>query len=222
MSWGSNGPKTDVVIDIETIANPITQADIDRAMQEYSPPSNYKSAAAIAKHKDKFKTSIVEKLVKENQFSIGGKKMISCALGIVDHDESEVTDIQSWISDDLSVVTRGVAAYLDRFSDYRLVGWNHIGFDLPELAKSFAITGVRPRRKPSKWDLIDLCNHPFKRTSLKDTARAFGLELLDVKGDNVAQMWADGEYERIQQYNEHDVKITGQLYIAANSIFSFF
>lgn len=218
----NNTPKVALVIDIETVGNPISQADLDSAMSEYEPPANYKTPEAIERHKLKFQESLIKKLSDEKAFSIGGKRMVSAALGRVDENEREVIDIQSWASDDLSVITRGLVSYLDQFRDYRLVGWNHIGFDLPEVAKSFQLTNVRPKYKPSKWDLIDLCNHPFRKTKLKDAARAFGIEPIGVNGGDVAQMYAEGRFEDIQRYNEDDVRITGELYIATQSIFSFF
>jgi hypothetical protein len=222
MAYGNATPKVNIVIDIETLVNPVSQADIDQAMREYAPPANYKSEAAIEKHKANFLANVVDKLVEDKRFSIGGKRMLSCALGIADEEEGDVTDIQSWISDDLSVVTSGVVEYLNKFRDYRLVGWNHIGFDLPELAKSFYKTNTYPKYKPSKWDLIDLSAHPFRKTKLKDAAKAFGLEFPDVNGSNVATMHAEGRFDEIQQYNESDVRITGQLFIAANTIYSFY
>lgn len=214
--------KTDLVIDIETLAMPVTQAALDTAMEEYEPPANYKTDEAIAKHKAKFKLGLVDKLSKENMFSIGGKRMISAALARVDHEEGEVVDVQSWISDDLAIVTGGVIEYLNQYRDYRLVGFNHIGFDLPELAKSFYLTGVRPKYKPTKWDLIDLMNHPFRKGGLKATAQAFGIEISDVNGAAVAEMYEQGRLEEIAKYNELDVIITGKLYLAAGSIYSFF
>jgi hypothetical protein len=218
----NNTPKTNIVIDIETIVHPVSQKDIDKAMEEYAPPANYKTPEAIERHRLKFRENIVEKLIDDKRFSIGGKKMICAALGVADEETGDVTEIESWASDDLSVVTVGLVNYLDRFRDYRLVGWNHVGFDLPEICKSFSLTKVRPRYKPTKWDLLDLSAHPFKKTKLKDAAKAFGLEILDVDGAAVSRLHEEGRWEDIKTYNEHDVRLTGRLFLAAQSIYSFY
>jgi len=213
--------KADVVVDIETLALPISARDVEAYMEEYVPPANYKTAAAILKHREKTEREAASKLQQEKQFSLGGKRMISCALGLVDYDKQSVVQLESWASDDLSVITKGVVSYLDDVGDYRIIGWNHVGFDLPELAKSFWKTKTRPFRKASKWDVIDLCKHPFYRCRLKDTAKAFGIETLGIDGSAVSELYEKGDWETIKKYNEDDVRITGELFLAASTVFTF-
>lgn len=213
--------KTDIVIDIETLVEPVAASDIEKYMAEYSPPANYKTPEAILRHREKTEKEALNKILDEKRFSIGGKRMISAALGVVDADKRAVVDIQSWASDDLSVITNGLVEYIDQFSEYRVIGWNHKGFDLPEVTKAFWKTNVRPRRRPAKWDIIDLCDHPFKRCKLKDTAKAFGIDVLGVNGSQVEELYAEGNWAKIQEYNEDDVRITGLLFLAASQVFTF-
>lgn len=223
--------KEDLVIDIETVIHPVRQSDLDKAMLAYEPPKNYKEADAILRHRTKYEEELLDKLCSDRRFSLGGKKMISCALGRISHDSVPgVTEIQSFASDDLAVITNGIVGYLNQFREYRLIGWNHEGFDLPEIAKAFYLTRVRPKFRPAKWDIIDL-KHKFKGCTaimpnkkfvgLKEAAQAFGLEIPDVDGSNVAELHANGDWEKIKSYNEHDVEITGQVYLGLTSVFTF-
>lgn len=213
--------KHDLVFDIETLALPVSQSDIDKAMNEYKPPKTYKLPEAIAKHKAKFRLEIADKLSKEKAFSLGGKRMISAAFGRIDYETEKVVDIQSWASEDLSVVTKGIAQYVDSFKNFRLIGFNSRQFDLPEILKSFRLTGVRPNYRASKWDHVDLMD-TFKKGGLKETCRIFGIETIGNSGDQVAEMYEQGRFEDIQAYNEDDVRITGELMLAASSLVAFY
>lgn len=219
--YGNKSPLTDVVIDIETVCKPVSQGDIDAYMQEYTPPGNYKTEDAIARHKLKTEAEAVDKITNDRRFSLGGKRMISCSLGKV-HEHDGVTDIQSWAGEDLSLITNGIVSYLNRFvNGYRLIGWNLKKFDLPEVAKSFKFTGVKPKIKPTKWDIIDLCDHPFRMQKLKDVATALNIEIMGVDGSMVDKLYRDGDWDTIRAYNEDDVRITGEVYLATSTIFTF-
>lgn len=214
--------KVDLVIDIETVTNPVTQADIDRHMSEYVPPKLWKDPEKLAEHKLRAESEAITKIHDDWKFSIGGKRMVCCAIGEARPDLDTVENIESWASDDLSVICRGIKDYLDNFSGYRLVGWNHIRFDLPEIVKSFRLTKTPPPlNRAAKWDLVDLCNHPFKGVKLKDAARALGLKVLDINGSDVGQLYSTGDWETIRAYNEHDVLLTGQVYNATAGWFTF-
>lgn len=217
----SRSVKSDIVIDIETLGEPVTPQDVEEYMAEYSPPKNIKDPVKLAAHRAKKKADAISDLYEKKCFSIDGKRMISCALGVVDAETLSVTDITSWASDDLSIITKGIVDYLDGYGEYRLIGWNCNEFDLPEVCKSFALTGKRPMRRPSKWDVIDLCKHPFNKKKLKTCAKAFGFEIPEVNGSNVAEMYTEGDWDSIKKYNEFDVKITGQMYIAACALYTF-
>ena len=211
--------REDVIVDIETLVEPVTAAEVEKFMEEYEPPKNYKDAAKILKHREFAMANAVSKISDAKRFSIGGKRTISVALGRIDG--QQVVDLQAFSGEDLKAITTSVVAYLDRFVEYRLIGWNHIRFDLPELARCFKLTGVAPKFKPGKWDLVDLCKHPFDKIKLKDAASAFGIETIGMSGADVAQFYDRGDWKSIEDYNKDDVRITGELYLAASTIFSF-
>jgi hypothetical protein len=217
----SKGIPVDVVIDIETVALMPTEAEIEEWKANWKPKGNAKKEETIEKQREAAFADPVKAIVEERQFSLGGKRMISCALGVASKAGRGVANITSWASDDLTTVCKGVVNYLNEFKEYNLVGWNLRSFDLPELAKSFHQTGLQPQNKPSKWGIIDLCAFPFDRKSLKDTAKAFGFPLSDVSAVDVAALHADKQWDKIKEYNEHDVRLTGQIYVAASTIFTF-
>lgn len=217
---GYNRITQDLVVDIETLVEPVLASDVEKYMAEYEPPKNYKTPEAILRHREKTEKGAIDKLIEERRFSIGGKRMISAALGRADPHEG-VVEIESWAGDDLKAITKGIAGYLDKYKEYRLVGWNLKNFDLPEIVKSFHKTKTGPKYKPGKWDIIDLCTYPFYRTKLKDTAKAFGIETIGMDGSQVEQLYQDGDWEKIRAYNEDDVRITGEVYLAASMLFTF-
>lgn len=211
--------KVDLVVDIETLVIPVTKEEREAAMAAYVPPANYKSEEALAKHKEEFLKELPQKILDDKRFSLGGKRMISAALGRVDN--NGVQDIECWCSESLEEITTGFVDYLNSYREYRLIGWNHKKFDLPEIAKSLAKTGVRPKVKPTKWDLIDLCEHPFRGVKMKEVAKGLGLPIMEVDGSNVAELYKEGNFELIKEYNKHDVFLTGSIFHIMNSIFTF-
>jgi hypothetical protein len=232
--------KSNIVIDIETIAHPVTQAEIDAAMADYDAgvvpakaPANWKDVTKIeayvnerrdkqASDREKFQAELVNKLSKEKAFSIGGKTMISCALGTVDSLTRTIENVSSRAGDDLHGIVAFIVNYLNEAGQYRLIGFNLQSFDLPEVCKSYQITGQRPRYRPGKWDIIDLCKHPFNKGKLKDIGKAFGFEIPAMNGGDVAALYQQGDWEAIRKYNEHDVVLTAKLFLAAEAMYSLY
>lgn len=213
--------KTKLVIDIETIPLPVSQEEINSFIADWKPPGNYKDPEKIEAARLKALETATDEILKDKCFSIDGKRMICCALGIADEDENKVVRIESWAGEDLSEITHGVADYINAVGPYQLIGWNHENFDVPELMKAFRLTGARLHNKPSKWDYIDLCKVAFYRMPLKKTAKAFGLKTLDVSGDDVHRLYQEGRWDDIKKYNEHDIYLTGELFLAASMWRSF-
>lgn len=213
--------KADIVVDIETVVDPVSVGDVEAYMKDYAPPANYKLPEAILRHREKTEREAVDTISAERRFSIGGKRMISLALGLVS--AGQVVEINSWQGDDLKVLTDGFVNYVNEFGrdEYRLIGWNLKNFDLPEISKSLFLQKTAPKRKPAKWDIIDLCDHPFRKIKLKDAAQAFGLKIMDIDGAAVGKLYQDGDWESIKKYNEHDVYLTGTMYAAATALYSF-
>lgn len=220
--------KADIIIDIETVVIPPTEAEKNALLEAYEPPANYKTVEAILKHKEEFVKDLDEKMLLDRRFSLGGKRMICCGLGRAAFDK--VTDIEAFYGDDLAAITQGIVTYLNEYREYRLVGWNHTGFDLPELVKCFAKTKTWPKFKPAKWDIIDIKDkfrgptaiEPGKKAvGLKEAAKAFGLELMDVAGDDVGRLYEEKKWDEIAAYNKHDIYLTGMLYVYLSGLYSF-
>lgn len=209
--------KADLAVDIETVIQPATASDVEAFMADYEPPGNYKTDEAIHRHYEKTKATAIEKIEDERRFSFGKKTMVSAAIGLV----GDRTSIQSWQSEDSKVIAEGLVAYLNDYHEYRLIGWNHEEFDLPEISKAFYLAGVRPKYRPGKWDVIDLCRRPFYKKKMKEVAAGYGLEVLDVGAKDVGRLVAEGNWPELKRYNEHDVYLTGEIFRAASTIFSF-
>lgn len=240
--YRQNDSKMNIVLDIETVVNPVTNDELQSYLadyklpaalqKEYSQPKNIKDEAKLAahyidwqtarerdlrEHKQRYDMDAVEAIQEDKKFTLAGKRMISCALGIACERSGMVLNIESWASDDLSVITQGVVTYLNEVPEYRLVGFNHVNFDLPELIKSFALTKTFPANKVGKWDVIDL-SRTFAKTKLKDLAKCFGIETCGKDGKAVSGMYAEGQWDEIRKYNEDDVKITGEIFLSANRV----
>ena len=214
--------QANVVLDIETVIHPITQADIDEFMLTYKPPANHKRPEAILSAMERASSSALQTLEQERKFSLGGKRMISVALGVADKRSRQVENISSAQGDDAGELCRFIAEYLNEFESYRIVGWNVEAFDLLEIMKQFALTQTPPPRyAPGKWDIIDLCNRPFKKLKMKEAAKAFGLEVLPHNGADVAEFYAQQDWATIKSYNEHDVFLCGRLFLYASNFLSF-
>jgi hypothetical protein len=221
MSYNRSSTPADVVIDIETVLVPPTPEEIQEFKDAWKPKGNATKPETIEAQRVEAFAAADRGEIDGREFSLAGKRMICAAAGTVSKTSRSVIALESWASDDLKDITTGLVDYLDKFDTYNLIGWNHRTFDLPEIAKSFYRTGVAPRSKPGKWGIIDLCAFPFERKGLKATAKGFGLELMDVDGSDVAQLYADRQWDKIREYNEHDVRLTGTIYLIASTIFSF-
>ncbi|TDJ03213.1 MAG: hypothetical protein E2O73_00650 [Deltaproteobacteria bacterium] len=128
-----------------------------------------------------------------------------------------------------------VGKFLDALGEHRpqLVGFNSIQSDLKILIQRGVILGLRAEdfcRRPEKpWEGIDY----FARGSewnvdLKDVLGGWGMVVpslhqlavqsgipgkMDVDGNQVAQLWLEGELRRIVQYNEFDAITTYLLWL---------
>ena len=131
--------------------------------------------------------------------------------------------------------THVVGEFLDALGKHRpqLVGFNSISSDLKILMQRGVILGLRAAgfcKRPDKpWEGSDY----FARGSewnvdLKDILGGFGKVVpslhelavqsgipgkMDVDGNQVAQLWLDGELRRIVQYNEFDALTTYLLWL---------
>lgn len=227
MSYGRKPDLVSVVIDLETVRLPLSEeakAKFDKEyVDEYKAPKNIKDPAKLEAHRvsweaekaDRYTAALAERDAKD-AFKLYRNRMISCALGVIG--EGDVQDIQSWYGDDPAAILKGALSYLDDVGQFRFVGWNCQKFDLPILAKHMGEAGLRLPRRQGKWDVVDLCVHPFAYTELKECARAFGLTVPPIDGADVARLYEDRQWEDISKYNESDVRLTGRLYLLASNL----
>lgn len=219
-----NANKVDIVIDIETIALPLTQEDIDNAIAEYpGAPSHYKTDEAKANHYKKYVESLTSG-DNPDKFKVHGKRMISIALGRIS-DMGGVVDIECFYGDDTRILAEGFCRYVDDLdSPYRLVGYNTM-FDTNELCKILKLNKVRPKRRIKRGDIIDLSFWPLKQEGdlrkLKKIAPAFGIKPSGTTGNQVAEMYAEGDWEGIAKYNKDDVRVTGELLLSLEFLYDF-
>lgn len=210
MSWKKK-ELLSVAIDIETIPLSPTQAELDAASEAL-----VNDGISLFDLTDEM---VIAKAEDAKKFSFHGKKMVCAALGVVK--EYGVEHIQAWSGHNLEHIVLGMADYLNDLEPYRLIGHNHVGFDLPEVAKSFFQCKVKLKNRPGKWDLIDTNKHPFFRVKLKDIAVGLGLPTLDVNGSNVQELVRNEDWAKLEEYNKHDVYLSGMVYIAMSTVFNF-
>ncbi len=118
---------------------------------------------------------------------------------------------------------------VDKYQEF--VSFNGRGFDVPFLMVRSAIHGIRPSKDllsnrylslQKSWakhiDLLDQLTFygaVRRRESLHLWTRAFGIEspkASGVAGDDVAGLFAAGEYLKIAKYNAGDIRATSELY----------
>lgn len=213
MAWKKKELLT-IAVDIETIPLPVSEEEIENAKLVLI-------SEALEGNQITFPTEeeCIKKAKDLKRFTFHGKKMICASLGLVT--STGVSNIEAWSGEDLSKIVWGVHDYLSEIEEYRLIGWNHIGFDLPELAKSFHQCKVQLANRPGKWDVVDMCKHPFFRVKLKEVAKGFGLPILEETGADVERLVEEGNWAKIEEYNKHDVYLTGEVYRGLSTIFKF-
>lgn len=110
-----------------------------------------------------------------------------------------------------------------------LVGYNIIGFDLPALMIRSALLRVKPAfpidlGAYSPKGIIDVAVQRFGKRNmmgLKPWSKMFGVDTgIDDNGALVLEMWQNGEFERIRQYNESDVIRTAAMFAMLRGYFT--
>ena len=227
MSW-KREELVSVAMDIETVRLPVSDEARARFEKEYVPegykvPRNIKDAVKLEAHREAFvagegdrKAKAFADFEEKDAFRLHRNRMISLSLGTIG--DSDVSDIEAFYGDDPAKILAGALGYLEAVGAFRFVGWNCNKFDLPILAKHMGTYGLRLPRRQGKWDTVDLCQYPFAYTSLKDCARAFGLNVPPVDGSDVAGLYARQAWTDIAEYNKSDVRLTGRLYLLASNV----
>lgn len=220
-----------IVFDIETIPVEASKTRIEKLLREYEPPelkipSNYKDPAKIAAYEAEFPQRLAQhkqewlasKMAKDH-FRLDGCRPISVSLGICE--DNEVKNILGCASDDSCEVAQFFTDYVNQAANgapFKLVGFNINGFDLPIIFRWMVHANAFLKRRLGKWDAVDLCAYPLKgHGGLKEICSALGMELLDEEGQDadgsfVSKWYEEQNWERILEYNKHDVLVEGSLY----------
>lgn len=108
-----------------------------------------------------------------------------------------------------------------------IVGYNHVGFDLPVIYVRSAMLGVTPTRhidlKPWGGECVDLMAARWPRggsKKLKDLARILGFDIPagDVDGSQVEELLKTNP-AKLAEYNRSDVSITREVYLMYRGLF---
>ena len=106
-----------------------------------------------------------------------------------------------------------------KYFNYELSGWNIVNFDLPMLTWRAAVNNIKvPHNIDAKngwynnsFDAMTFLGKGMKSVSLNEAARAFGLNPKIGHGTDVNDWYKNKEWDKIKEYCEHDVYITGEI-----------
>lgn len=207
-----------LTIDIETIPTqcPVLAAHVASMVQ---PPATLKKPETIAKwwaeEAEEAKRVAIEKTAFDGAFG-----ELACVSIAVD-DGLPVT----WVRDHNSSEANMLVSLADMLHDVidrtpRIVGFNHVNFDLPFLWKRAIKHGVflprMPRYvKPWDRDVFDVMTNWDSKNYIKlgELAKALGIESdNEYTGADVWPMYQQGRYDEIGRYCADDVVLTRAIY----------
>jgi uncharacterized protein YprB with RNaseH-like and TPR domain len=194
-------------IDIETVGLP----DAKEFAEPIAAPSNYKDPAKIAEYIAK---------AEADQITKAGLDLDLCrvvAIGLQYERDATPTILMAKDEADEPAMLDELWAVLLKDKHPVLVGFNHIGFDLPVLIRRCQYLGVSyPHLVLDKFRTphIDLMhkltwNGLVRARSLKFYARRFGIRFDDaVSGADIGSLVAAGEWDKVQAHVASDVALT--------------
>lgn len=208
----------------------------------YKPNKRYKNEDLIAEDKDskwnvflenlkeyesKYNTALNDYKYTKRPFTLGGSKIITTGLGVIDPFEESITNIQSIFSDiDQTQHTKFIVDYVNKLPGViKWVGFNIRDFDLPLLSLTFSNTKqeLPLRAKLKRYSAIDLKTDAFKfRGGCKKMCKIFGIEQADpnINGAKVRDLYLDGKVTELKRYVEDDILIEAKLALALNRMYS--
>jgi hypothetical protein len=213
----------DIYLDIETIKSSRNDlAEFFKAKQK--PPAKMSVKATIDKWwLEKADSEIIEKISKTSLSGDYGEIIsISFAVG-----EGEIFNVYRYPGDAETVILdlfwRTLDAELDLRKATRWIGFNHLSFDMPFVAKRAIITGAQlPDGFPmhsKAWDknvfdvMVEWAGFG-NRISQDELCFILGIDgkPSDITGANVGQHYIDGHHEKIIDYNNDDVNKLRQIH----------
>lgn len=234
---------TDITTDIETVPVQDAQAkarisarimrDLADDLARVRAPGNYKDPEKIAAYIAEARRDIerdadgkVQKALADTSFD-GGYGQIIC-IGYAFDDGPTM----SHYADDLTLASeaRVISAFFASISRTvgnsglrpRLIGHNHIGFDLPFVWKRAIVHGIRPPlwfpRDPKPWsdNVVDTMLQwagARGRISMDELCSILGIEGKDgISGADVWPMAQAGRFQEIADYCEGDVARTRKIF----------
>lgn len=206
-----------VVVDLETIALPLRQEDIEQFESEYEPPSNYKDPEKIEKHK----VHALEKFKRDRGFRLGGCQPICIAMCSIIGTPLRAVDMNSTFSKSPKDIVEFFVNYIDEVdAPIELVTFNGESFDIPILRQNMHIYNLRLQRPIGKWNKCDLYLQYGRKYGQKELCRVHGITIPEMDGSHVGRLYEEGRYDLIEDYCRADVNAAAELYIDNRRLFA--
>lgn len=208
-------------IDIETIPDQRKDA-LDRVKSTLKAPANYKKSEAIEKY---INENADEAWAKTSLKGLYGE-VCSIAWAIDDNPVQALTRPASMSEGDLlakffEAIKAQTGNGRGDYPNITWIGHNIIEFDLRFLKQRTLVNQVKPaffipadaRHGSTAFDTMKEWAGWKGYVKLDELCEVFGFPGKgDVDGSMVAKLWADGEYDTIQEYNKQDVEMVRNVY----------
>lgn len=209
-------------LDIETIPSqsPAVHA---RIAETITVPGNISKADTIAAWEAEKKPALVKEAIAKTSFD-GSVGHICCIGWAIGEGKPRSASIQR-VEDEkltLEAVLAEMAEVSENWQRPVIVGHNVVSFDIRFLWQRAIVLGIKMPgwfpRDPKPWD-SDVFD---TMTAFAGSRNMIGMDRLcqalgltgkdDIDGSMVAQLWADGEHDRIAEYCRADVERTRQIH----------
>jgi predicted PolB exonuclease-like 3'-5' exonuclease len=195
-----------VVIDVETVGSP----NVEQLLDPIRPPGNYRDPQKIAVYQ-------MEKLAERiNTASLEPDLNEVVALGCL-HEGDDAPEVLTRADADESMLLRW---FWEQVTGQRLLGFNHLQFDLPTLVRRSQLLGVDyppiniDRFRSPHIDLMDRLSFqgriPYR--SLAFYCRRFDIACTDdIRGEDIPNLVASQEWTAIKTHCTEDIRKTAKL-----------
>lgn len=208
-----------IILDLETVPRPLGDTELQDYMASWKPKGNVSKPETIEKHREQAESDYIDKRWKKYY----GSKIICAGLGLIV--DNEVSGIETYAGEDSEDITIKVCEYLSDCAPYTLVTYNGKRFDLPIFA--YHVIKAKCDLVAFSWhvDLMEEMKNRMGSTSggLKGACERLGIEKkTGTDGSQVKDLFDTGKWAEIKEYQEDDVRMTGELAIALNKVFPLF